>query len=433
MAASYVDSPYVERNALTVYIDIGDFVRRFGADPAFASETETTADGETKSTESPAQMARRYYELAYKIADAQTAKPGAERLAFEDLAVAINKLATVELEIGRPQEASAWMTKGVEVTRALAAKFPDDTDLQVDLCVWNIQAGKLHQQNADLEKATESFRSTLSIAESLVQRQPENEQFQRVLSVALGQLGNLELVSNRFTEALAYYERDLNIAQRLSEAAPDNVSRLHEVAISWKKVADVQRMAENWTESLAASREAFKKIDELLLVEPNDLSLMRISTVINNGIGEVHSRLMQFDEAYASFQRAYDLSRKIADASGQDAGAQRDLAIALDHLGNAQVNLQRSDLALPLYTESYTIRTAVAASDKSLQSQLDLSISLHKLGLWHETSENWTEAISHYRSAIEILTTLEKAGQLLPADKARLTKIAEAIEQCESR
>jgi tetratricopeptide (TPR) repeat protein len=104
----------------------------------------------------------------------------------------------------------------------------------------HIALGQLWQTTGDLERALDSYRASLAIAETLARRDPANSVWQRDLSVSHNKIGDVLLSEGKRDEALAAYRASLAIRETLARRDPANSEWQRDLIVSQSRMAEVE-------------------------------------------------------------------------------------------------------------------------------------------------------------------------------------------------
>jgi tetratricopeptide (TPR) repeat protein len=293
----------------------------------------------------------------------------------------------------------------------------------------------------DFPNALASYDEAHQLARKLAAEDADNLERQRDVAVTLDMIGDILKAKGDLPAALEAHEEVLAISRRLAEAAPSNTQWQHDLSIGLVKVADGLATKEDLTGALRLYHEGLKVRRALAAKDESNLLWLREVATSLNRIGDLlvaeslgswsNYQSWNVDKqgdlsgkdlgpALEAYAEGLDINRRLVDKDPRNTQWQLDVSISLDRIGDllaAQGNLSG---AIENYRESRDIRRAFVAKDESnARWQIALAASLANLG------QIGDDPLKNTADAIAILKRLQSQG-LLPATQVDWIKNMEA-------
>jgi eukaryotic-like serine/threonine-protein kinase len=314
--------------------------------------------------------------------------------------------------------------RALEYLDSLALEEGADLSLQREVVMAYLKAGNVqgNPREGNLGNtagALNSYRKALAIAEKwpvisgdVTTRRP--------LALLYEKMADVEVETNQLKRAATSARKSLAIFQELAAAHPDSADEQRSVAISHLKIGDVlgNPNYQNLGDSVGAMQNyqvAAKILKSLRSANPADGRTRRFLGMIHERIGAVLESRNDVPGALSEYQHSAEIRVPLAAEFPNDMPIVRDAAIAYEKMGNVTTATGDLEAALENRRKSLEIfRHLLEADPQNMLAQHSLAISdLHLADLLGQGNganpERSKEAIEHYREAIRLLETINKA------------------------
>ncbi len=332
------------RELATAYQRVGD-VQGYTANANLGDTAGAAASFEKSAT------------LAERLVAATPADTGARLLH----AVALEKLGTTSMVLGKSPAARQHLARSQEILERLRREEPRNADVAHSLHIVYVRQGQLLQQLGEPDAALASYEAAQRADESFVAAVPADARARRDVSVARSFVASL--VGERDpVRGLALYAALLPPAVELAAADPTNAQLQRDLLSSYEDVAQMQGKLGHWAESLDNHGKALVIAESLLRADPTNLQALQDLSVRHAQIGDVLLEKGDLPEALASYQRSLDLDAQVA---ARDPNARAVLYLGWSHLNVAGVleKLHRTEPALDHYRQAIAIVAPASESD----------------------------------------------------------------------
>jgi tetratricopeptide (TPR) repeat protein len=154
----------------------------------------------------------------------------------------------------RQPEAETAMTRAVEITESLAARFPNDTNFRQDLWrIYQIAAGIYDE--VDNRRMFELCEKARKVMEETIALDRANAQARHNLALTLSRLGSASSNLGKADESLKYFEQAAAILSELQAKDPLNRAYDHDASSLQTRIGDAKYKRGD----LAGSLEAYEK------------------------------------------------------------------------------------------------------------------------------------------------------------------------------
>ena len=307
---------------------------------------------------------------------------------------------------GVDEEAAVAFTESERIFSTLRAAEPDNPIAQRD---WTVIANRIaaqHQSMGRLEQANDLYTQSAAVAEKLLERQ-DTESHRRDLMVVYQKLSQLMLQSGQHQLAKDHLEAALSLARNNVEAnSQDKQSRidlgvvLYTLASWYQERRDKDRALEIVTEGIPNDR-------QLVADHPEDFLLKQCLAKGLGRLGQLHFELGNYRLAeQAQTERLEILERLVShdptNTQWQRSEAMSFLEIArIKHFEGEVIEARRDYLRSVEWFQSLA-----SARPGDLESQFDLAIVYETLGDLDREVGLYSEAMSEYQQALEIVESL---------------------------
>ena len=220
----------------------------------------------------------------------------------------------------RQPEAEAEMTRAVNITESLAARFPNDTNFRQDL--WKIyQAAAVIYEGIDDARAFELCEKARKIGEATIAQDHANAQARHNLAMTFSRLGVSASNLGKPDEALTYLERAATILSELQ--AKDQLNRGYDSDSSslHTRIGDAKYKRRDLAGALEAYEKSRASLEKQIERDPANTRVLRNMALSYRNVGWVHSdyikvtigqvRLIHLQSAKENYRRALDIMLKV--------------------------------------------------------------------------------------------------------------------------
>lgn len=311
---------------------------------------------------------------------------------LDDLAGAMNNLATVLNTLGRREEALEQAEHAVGLYRQLVQTHPDSflADLAMSL---NNLASVLNTLGRR-EEALTKVEEAVQLYQQFAQARPDA--ILPALATSLNNLANALSELGHREEGLAQIKKAVQLFHKLAQAHPDEF--LPDLAMSLNNLANTLSALGRREEALETAEQAVRLRRQLAQARP-DAFLPDLATSLSN-ISNILGELGRNEEALAMVEEAVRLRRQLAQAR-PDAFLPK-LAASLNNLANRLSDLGRREEALAQSEEAVRLRRQLAQvrPDAFLP---DLAMSYGARGAILRAMQKNTEAAASFAEGIQTL------------------------------
>lgn len=379
--AQLVDRGYVTQSR-TLYSKYQEMARAYLAlsrDPAFNVPPTAAVDILLEEAYYLAKLATREgQDTAQEVmVRCQKALDDLERLPLDEdeadqrRALAWGRMAYVELEFGRWEEALAHYRRSLDVLCRLGDQP------KVAAC-WH-QIGRIHQGRGEWEEAETNYRESLALREVLGDRQG--------MALANAQLGALYLDQGWLDEALHYLGHSLALCQEVGDELTKS-----QVLLSIGLVHQGREELEG----------AWRHFRESLAIAEHLQDKQGVATCLHN-MGNLHYRQGRWTEALGCYRQSLSFFQELGDREGE--------ADSLHEIGLIHQSEGRFEEALGCYGQSLEIYEAMGHRQGQAKSLLFR-------GMVYQEQERWAQARDSYEEALALVTQLgDETGQEILVQK----------------
>ncbi|MFK8115630.1 MAG: protein kinase [Rubripirellula sp.] len=330
-----------------------------------------------------------------------------------DLAMTHGKIGSFQGELGLSADARQSLAESQRRYAAVAAQFPNDTELQLQ---WSISQNNLAETFAgsgDFDSAAEWFAKAIAIQNRL--QSESNETASTELATTLNNLGRMLTDSANSKEAEVVFQRAIDL---LGDSSADLQLRstIQSNLAGLLTRVDASRATEIARQSLTIQLDQLK-------ATPGDAKAATQVVLTLNTLASAQARQSQHREAIDSLRQAIDISGQLRSRWPDQVRYRRDLGISLNQLGLSLSAVGRTDRAAGAFENASKHARAllkVYGDDARLHSMLgstlnNLAFLKQQLGDQQTANRLYQEAIEHQRQAVSL-------APQVPRYQAYLTK-----------
>ena len=378
--------------------------------------------------------------VALKIAEKFAKKYPEDPNLQRELCVSYERLGGIAEARNDYKAAEGYYAKALEIGERLAEKYPDDPEMQRDLSVSYNNLGGIAEALNDYKAAEGYYAKALEIRERLAEKYPDDPKMQRDLSVPYERLGDIAEALNDYRAAEGYYSKALEIRERLAEKYPDDPNLQRDLSFSYNKLGDIAKARNDYNAAEGYYVKALEIGERLAEKYPEDPNLQRDLSVSYNKLGGIAETRNDYKAAEGYYAKALEIGERLAEKYPEDPQMQRDLSISYNNLGDIAKARNDYKAAEGYYAKDLAISERLAEKypdDSKLQR--DLSVSYERLGGIAEALNDYKAAEGYYAKALEIRERLAenypydpKMQRDLSVSYNKLGDIAEALSDYRS-
>ncbi len=327
---------------------------------------------------------------------------------------------TIQLALGRTDEAIGSMERGMTLTERAAEIDPGQEELPRRVAYGRANLGRIQEQIGRPRDAIRNYGFYESFARSQIEANPDDLMMRGNLAVALSRIANLQLHwLDEHEQALERYEEALAIAQENADADPTNARWRKSLASSHQSLGGALMELGRIPEAVERFEHAREVAREVVEADPEDQHAQRQHATVHFWLGSAALEGGDAQGAVEHLLRYEALVRALIERSPDYAVVQRDLGVALSRLGEALTEAGRYDEAeakARAAVEQYEALSASNPEDAPLRTdryraRFELAIALvagAEAGL--DAERRWRDA---RRAFVEVR---DMAGILLAED-----------------
>jgi len=272
------------------------------------------------------------------------------------------------------------------------------------------------------EAATAAYAAGLEISRELRRREPENLAWQRDLAVNLVKLGDVLRRRGDVAAALAAYEESLALRRGLAAAAPNDARYQNDIAWALDRLGDLKLDRGFAADALGDFVQALQIRRALLLLDTANSDLQRDLAGSLARTGDALRRLNNAPAAERAYAESLAIRRALAATDPANLLWQQELAHGLQRLGDARQQAGDRLHAAELYADSVSIRRRLVQHDASNQLwQLELLAGLYRLAAVA------ADPLPPLLEAWLLVDRLLRDGRLPPDAQVWVARIAEGL------
>jgi serine/threonine protein kinase len=190
----------------------------------------------------------------------------------------------------RQPEAEAEMTRAVTIAESLIARFPNDTNLKLEL--WKVyeSASSIYEQIDD-SRGFELSEKARRVIEEIIAADPVNAQARHNLSKTFSRLGVSASNLGKPAEALGFLERAMTILLELQEKDRLNRGYDRDVSALYIRIGLTRLKQRDLTGALASFQKSAELYENQLAADAANTIALRDSAIAYRHAGLVHKEL----------------------------------------------------------------------------------------------------------------------------------------------
>jgi serine/threonine protein kinase/tetratricopeptide (TPR) repeat protein len=321
-----------------------------------------------------------------------------DRTHRRDLAMVLNNLGNVQVELGRFDDARKTHDKALGLRRDLVDEFPGEEDWLLDLSYSEHNLGWLDTKVGRTESALVHYRRAVELREKCLELGPTRVDRRAALASTLHNLGWLTGATGLKKEAQALLRRGIALLERCVADQPNVITYREDLAETLSALAELLE----GKEASAAFSKA-QALGEEIVAEAPTVPRFRSQlacTLMLAGNNARDAKL--YDEAIPLQEKAVLLGEALARDHPEMIPYQLALANTLGHLGLTLVDAGRPADALPRHERARAVYQAILLKNPtdigtaSLLAGADNNsgLALAKLGRHEEAMRVYQQAIA---------------------------------------
>ena len=348
--------------------------------------------------------------IAEKFAKKYPDNPQMQR----DLCGSYNNLGGIAKAMNDYTAAEVAANAALKIAEKLAEKYPDDPEMQRDLSVSYSRLGDVAEAMNDYNAAEGYYAKALEIFEKLAEKYPEDPDLQRDLSASYQRLGVIAEAMNDYKAAEGYYAKALEIREKLAEKYPEDPNLQRDLSTSYEELGDIAKAQHNYRAAEWYYAKALEIRERLAEKYPDDPQMQRDLSVSYNKLGGIAETRNDYKAAEWYYAKALEIRERLAEKYPEDPNLQRDLSASYQRLGVIAEAMNDYKAAEGYYAKTLEISEKLAEKyPDDPQMQRDLSVSYERLGGIAEALSDYKAAEGYYAKALEIR---EKLAEKYPED-----------------
>lgn len=349
----------------------------------------------------------------------------------ENLALTLNKVASLTERVGTPAEALAAHDEARAAFEQLLKSDPYNDQWQSGLALCDNNIGLLFANNGNFAAADKHYKKAVEVFSELTSTTPGGLS-SRELGLAWNNVGLLRIQQGKTAEAVEVLGRARDVLTSFNSAQPGDEQGQRYLAAALENLAGV-----TGRHSLADARKAHQQaLDiqrKLAESHPNRMDLRQQLAVSYDSFGLMLEKLNQYPDAAMAFSNASRIQRDLLGLSPNSSIVLRQLAWSENHHGQSLARLGRVSDATSVLRVAVESQQRVC--DMSGRSQRDLATLggiWNNLGYVFEGQQDHAAASDAYRRAVETLSASVVDGEATDRDRNALHTAQMNLERIQS-
>ena len=362
--------------------------------------------------------------IAEKFAKKYPDNPQMQR----DLCGSYNNLGGIAKAMNDYTAAEVAANAALKIAEKLAEKYPDDPQMQRDMSVSYSRLGDVAEAMNDYKAAEGYYAKALEIFEKLAEKYPEDPNLQRDLSASYQRLGVIAEAMNDYKAAEGYYAKALEISKRLAEKYPEDLDFQRNLSVSYGNLGNIAEALNDYRAAERHYAKALEICERLAEKFPEDPQLQRDLSSLYNDLGDIAKALNDYTAAEGYYSKALEISKRLAEKYPDDPKLQRDLSVSYNNLGDIAKALNDYTAAEGYYAKALEIREKLAEKyPDDPQMQRDLSSLYNDLGDIAKAMNDYKTAEGYYAKA---LVVRERLAEKYPGVPMLKNDLAVSLSMC---
>jgi serine/threonine protein kinase/tetratricopeptide (TPR) repeat protein len=332
---------------------------------------------------------------------------------------AYQRLAIVQRELGRFDEAESAQREAERLLADLAARVPEKRIVRQHLASVRSDLGQTLLVRGRLAEAEEYFRRAMAEHEQLLAAVPANPEYQQNLSVSHQNLARILARRGRPADAEAAWYRAIALMEEVAASQPDRGYRA-DLVFCWSELADLLDGQGRGPDAITAARKALELCERLSQEAPADAAFRGNLAGTNALLARLLAHAGRRSEAEDFYRKAIRLFEQLAADFPNVVG--HAIAAGGHHCNLATLVREagRPEEGLAEYARAAAILEAVLARDGRLPDARQFLGTTHsgwawtlaRLGRHGEAVSHWDRAIALSEGRMRLLHQLGRAQAL---------------------
>ncbi|MEZ6189415.1 MAG: protein kinase [Planctomycetota bacterium] len=336
------------------------------------------------------------------------------------MTLALNRLGTEYVRVGRMQDGLAKHEEALKISRATLEASPHSLQARRDLLTALEGTCGLLRLKGELERTRSLAEEAVEVAVGLRRADPENALFTSDSADAHEALGDVLQLQGKLPEALAAYD-EANAARR--QLARDHRTAAHQLKLtsSLNQAGLVAYAMGDGDRVLELCEEALKHERELLARDPRLIHVHSRLARTYGLQGDVYRDRRDMQGALEAYQASLAETEVQLEAEPGNASHLADLVINLDRVGSTLLLQGRPDEAQAEFARGVEVAESLVEKDPENTTHLDLLATAEdNVGQALEAQGDVRGALGHYTRASERLEALVAASPTHYAQRRHL-------------
>jgi tetratricopeptide (TPR) repeat protein len=260
----------------------------------------------------------------------------------------------------------------------------------------------LSERTGDLSSARQNYEEALRRLQGLSASDQKNASLLGDLALLRNSYASTLFRMGRSDEAASQYQAAIRAATALREKDPGNPSFRAALAAAYRGLGQTQQEGKRLQEAQSSFRSAIEIFDSLAQTAARNINTQMNLALACIDLGRVLRDLENLGPAEQQFRRAISILEKIMPGS-RDHRVLSNLGIAYNRLADVYRLQGNAKLALVTYSRVEPIAELLLQKDpRNSAAYLIRAESASRMGLIHETSQDWPAALTSFQKAVAI-------------------------------
>jgi tetratricopeptide (TPR) repeat protein len=350
-------------------------------------------------------------------------KKGDDPTVRAEVARAYNRVAEINVHLGRYGPAEQAFGRAIAMARELADEFPGEPRHRLALAQNINGLGHLLRTLGRTRQAEEAHTRALALAERLAADFPRDPDCRREAAGTLDDLGHLLRAGGQLARAEELYRKSLGRREQLAADFPDLPPLRHSLAQSCHNLAVVLDHLGRSREAETLTRRAAKLHAELVEKLPDESEYRRGLVKHYNSLGLLLRQAGRVGEAEEFFRKAVEGKARLTADFPNVPDYRLELANSQNGLGILLLDVGRAEEAGRILGEAVGVLDKLVADLPTVPAyRHQLAMTLHNLGTVGEATGQLKEAETARRRAVELHEKLAAEFPGVPTYRENLAK-----------
>jgi len=323
----------------------------------------------------------------------------------EDLAITLNKVATLTERVGTPEEALAAHAEAWRAFDALVESDPDNRNWLANRALCDNQIGLLYASNGNFPAAEERYDAAQTTLQRLIKDDQADLTARRILGQTLNNVGLLYVEQADDMQAIGFFADAQDLLQGIVSSDPSDELAHRFLAASFENLAMAHRRISP-NKARNAHEESLRLQQQLLTAHPDRVDYRQELAISYDSFGILLSEINDQAEATKAFAHAAEIQRELLRRSPGSPIVLRQLAWSNNRLGQAYARLGHvSDAIIALSDSLEAQQRACDVTANHARDVWTLGGIWNNLGFACEGNGDFNAATNAYRIAVDKLSS----------------------------